>query len=71
METLELIFVKNDGKTLTFSLDNPIKPVNEQTVNAVMDTILTSGIFTTLGAEARKKEARLVERNVSDIMIQA
>ncbi|WP_369901780.1 DUF2922 domain-containing protein [Bacillus manliponensis] len=71
MKTLELIFLKDDGKTTTFSLDNPVTPVNEQTVNAAMDTILASSIFTTLGAQARKKEARLVERNVSDIMIQA
>lgn len=71
MKTLELIFLKDDGKTTTFSLDNPVTPVNEQTVNAAMNTILASGIFTTLGVQARKKEARLVERNVSDIMIQA
>lgn len=71
METLELIFLKDDGKTTTFSLENPITPVNEQMVNDVMDSILASNVFATLGPQARKKEARLVERNVSDITIQA
>lgn len=71
METLELIFLKEDGKTTIFSLDNPITPVDEQAVNNVMDSILASNIFATLGPQARKNGARLVERNVSEIMIQA
>ena len=33
MQVLDLIFVKEDGKTVVFSIDNPITPVNETVVN--------------------------------------
>lgn len=29
MQVLELVFVKEDGKTVVLSIDNPITPVNE------------------------------------------
>ncbi|MGF9964033.1 DUF2922 domain-containing protein [Bacillus rhizoplanae] len=71
MEVLELIFLKEDGKTTNFSIENPIIPVNEQTVNSVMDTIVSSDIFLTLGQSARKKGARLVEKTISEVKINA
>lgn len=71
MEVLELIFLKEDGKTTTFSIENPITPVNEQTVTSVMDTIVSSDIFLTLGQNARKKGARLVEKTISEVSINA
>ncbi|MGG2063476.1 DUF2922 domain-containing protein [Bacillus sp. S14(2024)] len=71
MEVLELIFLKEDGKTVTFSIENPLTPVNEQTVNSVMDTIVSSNIFLTLDQSARKKGARLVEKTISEVKINA
>ncbi|EOP63513.1 DUF2922 domain-containing protein [Bacillus mycoides] len=69
MQVLELIFVKEDGKTVAFSIDNPITPVNEQVVNQVMDTILSSSVFSSIGENTRKKGARLIEKNVSEVQI--
>ncbi|AWC30537.1 DUF2922 domain-containing protein [Bacillus cytotoxicus] len=69
MQTLELIFSKEDGKTVVFSLDNPVTPVNEQTISQVMDTILASSIFLSLGENAQKKGARLVEKIVTEVNI--
>ncbi|MEM5621404.1 DUF2922 domain-containing protein, partial [Bacillus thuringiensis] len=40
MQVLELIFAKEDGKTVVFSIENPITPVDAQVVNQVMDAIL-------------------------------
>ena len=40
MQVLELIFAKEDGKTVVFSIEKPIKPIDAQVVNQVMDTIL-------------------------------
>ncbi|MGG2094505.1 DUF2922 domain-containing protein [Bacillus sp. S13(2024)] len=71
MEVLELIFLKEDGKTVTFSIENPLTPVNEQTVNSIMDTIVSSNIFLTLDQSARKKGARLVEKTISEVKINA
>ncbi|PFE00012.1 DUF2922 domain-containing protein [Bacillus cereus] len=69
MTVLELIFLKEDGKTVVFSIDNPITPVNEQNINQVMDTLLSSTIFLSLGENTRKKGARLVEKTVSEVTI--
>ncbi|MBC6973874.1 MULTISPECIES: DUF2922 domain-containing protein [unclassified Bacillus (in: firmicutes)] len=69
MTALELIFLKEDGKTVVFSIDNPITPVNEQTISQVMDTILSSEIFLSLSGNTRKKGARLVEKKVSEVTL--
>ncbi|PEC56387.1 potassium channel protein [Bacillus cereus] len=69
MQVLELIFAKEDGKTVVFSIEKPITPVDAQVVNQVMDTILTSSVFSSINDTTRKKGARLVERNVSKVPI--
>ncbi|MEY8349354.1 DUF2922 domain-containing protein [Bacillus cereus] len=69
MTVLELIFLKEDGKTVVFSIDNPVTPVNEQTIGQVMDTILSSAIFLSLNGNTRKKGARLVEKTVSEVTL--
>jgi hypothetical protein len=67
MQVLELQFLKDDGKVATFTVDNPTTPINEAAVNAVMDKILSAGVFRTLGANSRKKGARLIDRTVTDV----
>lgn len=69
MQVLELIFAKEDGKTVVFSIENPITPVDAQVVNQVMDTTLASSVFSSMNENTRKKGARLVERNVSEVPI--
>jgi hypothetical protein len=69
MQVLELIFAKEDGKTVVFSIEKPITPVDAQVVNQVMDTILASSVFSSMNENARKKGARLVERNISEVPI--
>ncbi|MGH0600204.1 DUF2922 domain-containing protein [Bacillus mycoides] len=69
MQVLELVFVKEDGKTVVLSIDNPITPVNELVVNQVMDTILASSVFSSISEHTRKKGARLIEKNVSEVQI--
>ncbi|PFV77209.1 potassium channel protein [Bacillus sp. AFS059628] len=69
MQVLELIFAKEDGKTVVFSIEKPITPVDAQVVNQVMDTILASSVFSSINDSTRKKGARLVERNVSEVSI--
>ncbi|MDA2648793.1 MULTISPECIES: DUF2922 domain-containing protein [Bacillus cereus group] len=69
MQVLELIFAKEDGKTVVFSIDTPITPINAQVVNQVMDTILASSVFSSIDENTRKKGARLIEKNVSEVQI--
>ncbi|GGH88698.1 hypothetical protein JOD43_000729 [Pullulanibacillus pueri] len=67
-KTIELLFENNEGKTVRYSLDNPVDPFDAEAVNAAMDEILTQNAFTSSGGDlVKKKEARIVERNVTDI----
>lgn len=65
---LELKFENQDGKTVTYTLDNPVEPVDAVAVEAAMDEIITQNAFTSSGGDlVAKKGARIVERNVLDI----
>lgn len=68
MQVLELIFAKEDGKTVVFSIEKPITPIDAQVVNQVMDTILASSVFSSINENTRKR-ARLVEKTVSEVPI--
>jgi aromatic ring-opening dioxygenase catalytic subunit (LigB family) len=69
-KTLELKFLNEEGKVVTISLDDPVEPVDELAVSAAMDTIVTENAFISSGGEfVSKKEARIVERNVTEIPV--
>lgn len=57
MQVLELIFAKEDGKTVVFSIEKPITPVDAQVVNQVMDTILASSVFSSINENTRKRSS--------------
>ncbi|MDX8361926.1 DUF2922 domain-containing protein [Cytobacillus sp. IB215316] len=69
-KTLELKFGNEEGKVSTISIEYPTEPVDSTHVSSVMDTILSSNVFTSSGGEfTSEKGARVVERNVTDIEI--
>lgn len=68
MKKLDLIFENELGKSVTYSIDNPVEPANVNDVNAAMDEIIAQDIFTTSGGSVvKKKGARIVERIVSEV----
>lgn len=68
MKKLELKFTNFDGKTVTYSLDQPVEPVDTEAVNAAMDEIITQNAFTSSGGDiVAKKSARVVDRSVEEI----
>lgn len=70
MKKLDLLFENEEGKTVTYSLNNPIEPADPELVNEVMDTIIAENIFETKGgAVVKKKGARIVDRQVEEIDI--
>ncbi|MGP4038842.1 DUF2922 domain-containing protein [Gracilibacillus sp. D59] len=70
MKKIELKFENAEGKTVTFSLDYPVEPVDPVTVNTAMDAILSENAFFSSGGDlVAKKSARIVERNVTEIEI--
>ncbi|CDO04955.1 hypothetical protein OPHB3_0826 [Oceanobacillus picturae] len=68
MKKLELKFTNFDGKTVTYSLDQPVEPVDTEAVNAAMDEIIAQNAFTSTGGDiVAKKSARVVDRTVEEI----
>ncbi len=69
-KTLELQFINSAGKTVKISIDSPIEPVDQATLNAAMDSILAANIFVSNeGDFATKKGARIIDRNVTAITL--
>ncbi|MQM40374.1 hypothetical protein KBTX_04423 [wastewater metagenome] len=65
---IELKFENEEGRTVTYSLNDPVEPFDETAVNAAMDEILSANAFTSSGGDLMaKKSARIVERNVTEI----
>ncbi|HEY4552987.1 MAG TPA: DUF2922 domain-containing protein [Bacillaceae bacterium] len=71
MKTLELSFMTASGKTARISIENPVEPAEPAAVQAAMEEIIASSVFfDSEGALYESvKGARLVERNVTDIII--
>ncbi|MFD2618605.1 DUF2922 domain-containing protein [Terrilactibacillus laevilacticus] len=70
MKTLQLQFENAQGGTATVSLDNPFEPVNPAAIQAAQTTILSQNIFNSTGGDYVKvKGAKIIERNVTDIVL--
>ncbi|GAA0438986.1 DUF2922 domain-containing protein [Lentibacillus halophilus] len=68
MKKLELKFLNQDGRTVTYSLEKPVEPADPVAIKAAMDEIIAQNAFTSSGGDVVSiKEARIVERNVQDI----
>ncbi|MBP2257735.1 DUF2922 domain-containing protein [Virgibacillus alimentarius] len=68
MKKLELKFENEDGKTVTYSLDKPVEPVDPEAVKSAMDEVIAQNAFTSSGGDLiAKHSARIVERNVEEI----
>lgn len=69
-KTIELLFENAKGNTVKITLDQPVEPFDEAAVNNAMDTILAQQALTSSGGDfIKKKGARIVERNVTDISL--
>ena len=70
MKKLELIFENEAGKSVTYSLDEPVEPVDTEAVIHAMDEIINQNVFITRdGPLVAKRGARIVERTVTDIQL--
>lgn len=68
MKTLELKFLNEEGRTVTYSLEKPIEPVDPAAVTNTMDEILTQNALSSTGGDlVEKKAARIVDRTVTEI----
>ncbi len=68
MRKLELKFLNEEGKVVTYSLDHPAEPVNPETIQEAMDAILRENALYSTGGELTEiHSARIVERIVEEI----
>lgn len=69
LKTLELKFTNEEGRVVTLSLEDPIEPVNPETIQQAMEGIIeTNAFYSTGGDFVAIHSARIVERNVEDIV---
>jgi hypothetical protein len=65
---LELQFLNEANKTVTFSVDEPKETLTDNEVLIAMQQILASGAFTSTGGNLTAvKGARFVERTIREI----
>ncbi|WP_106494689.1 DUF2922 domain-containing protein [Lentibacillus sp. Marseille-P4043] len=68
MKKIELKFLNKEGKTVTYSLEKPIDPIDPAAVKSAMDEIMIQNAFTSTGGDLVSiKGARVVEQNVTEI----
>lgn len=71
MKKLELRFVNELGRTVTYSLEEPIEPIDSTLVREAMDEIIAQNAFTSTGGDlVAKHSARIVENKVEEIDIE-
>lgn len=70
MKKIELFFENEDGKTVKFSLNKPVEPIDPEVVKAAMDDIIAQNAFHSSGGDlVAKKSARIVENIIEEIDI--
>lgn len=68
MKVLELKFKNADGKIVTYSLEQPIEPVDPVSVTEAMEDIISQNVFTSSGGDlVEVHSARIVERYEEEI----
>ncbi len=68
-KTLQLVFRNEEGRNVTFSIADPVEPVNSVEVEALMDAIVTKNMFITNGGEITGKvRATLIARETTDVL---
>jgi hypothetical protein len=68
-KTLQMLFVNEEGRTVTVSLPDPLETLTALQVSAVMDMIVLKNAFvSTGGALVSGSGARVVSRGVETIL---
>ncbi len=69
-KTLQLQFINEENKIVSLSVDHPLEPVDPIAINAAMDSVLLTNVFTSAGGDfVQKKGARIVERNIEEVVL--
>lgn len=70
MKRLEMRFENQDGRLVTYTLDDPVEPIDYEAVNEAMDTVIEQNAFSSSGGDlVLKRSARVIEQIVEEIEI--
>ncbi|GGN61262.1 MULTISPECIES: DUF2922 domain-containing protein [Oceanobacillus] len=70
MKRLQMQFENQEGKVVTYTLDDPVEPIDHEAVNEAMDTVIAQNAFNSSGGElVAKRGARVVEQITEEIEI--
>ncbi|CAM3249595.1 DUF2922 domain-containing protein [Sporolactobacillus spathodeae] len=68
MKKIDLVFLNEQGKSVTLSLNDPMEPVNAVAVKDAMTEIITRNVFTSAGGQLTSiKSARVSESIITPI----
>lgn len=67
-KTLELVFITEEGKNASLTVDNPLEPVDPAAVQAAMQEVIDENLFISpSGALIGIKSARVVSRGIEAV----
>ncbi|WP_100487064.1 DUF2922 domain-containing protein [Sporolactobacillus pectinivorans] len=70
MKTLNLVFLNEQGKSVTLSVNDPVEPADPAAVKSAMQEILAQNVFiSTGGLLTQIKSARISENNATPIPV--
>lgn len=70
MKKINLVFLNENGKSVTLSLNDPVEPADPAAVKAAMDEIIAQNVFISTGGPLTQlKSARISENNTTPIQI--
>ncbi|GGL58404.1 DUF2922 domain-containing protein [Sporolactobacillus putidus] len=70
MKRLNLVFLNQQGKSVTLTLNDPVEPADPAAIKAAMAEIVTQNVFISTGGElTQAKSARISENITTPISI--
>ena len=66
--TLRMVFRNQNGKNVTFSLDNPRSDLTGEEIETAMDLVIARNIFTSSGGDlVSKQDIKLIDTTTDDL----
>ncbi|TGA98433.1 DUF2922 domain-containing protein [Sporolactobacillus shoreae] len=70
MKRLNLVFLNEQGKSVTLSVNDPVEPADPAAVKSAMDEIIAQNVFISAGGTLTQiKSARISENNTTPIPV--
>ncbi|MCI1858237.1 MAG: DUF2922 domain-containing protein [Sporolactobacillus sp.] len=65
MKQLNLVFVNEQGKSVTLSLNDPVEPADPAAVKTAMEAIISQNLFSSTGGHLTKVKSARISENIT------